>query len=92
MISGVGPKLEKTLHGLGFFHFDQITGWGKDQVAWVDEHLRFKGRIERDQWIAQCKLLAADDLEQFNKLYGPGSRKTESQPRSAARKARKKAE
>ena len=72
MISGVGPKLEKTLHGLGFFHFDQIAAWGKDQVEWVDEHLRYKGRIERDEWIAQAKLLAADDLEQFNKLYGPG--------------------
>lgn len=72
MISGVGPKLEKTLHGLGYFHFDQIAAWGKDQVDWVDEHLRYKGRIERDDWIAQAKLLAADDLEQFNKLYGAG--------------------
>lgn len=90
MISGVGPKLEKTLHGLGFFHFDQIAGWGTDQIAWVDEHLRFKGRIERDQWIAQCKLLAADDLDQFNKLYGTGSGKTASQPKSAARNAGKK--
>ena len=92
MISGVGPKLEKTLHGLGYFHFDQIAAWGKDQVDWVDEHLRYKGRIERDEWIAQAKLLAADDMEQFNKLYGsggsaktrPGSKKT------AARTAKKK--
>ena len=91
MISGVGPKLEKTLHGLGFFHFDQIAGWGKDQVDWVDEHLRYKGRIERDEWIAQCKLLAADDMDQFNKLYGPGrSAKTAAKPKSAARKASKK--
>jgi len=72
MISGVGPKLEKTLHGLGYFHFDQIAAWGKDQVDWVDEHLRYKGRIERDEWIAQAKLLAADDMEQYNKLYGSG--------------------
>jgi NADH-quinone oxidoreductase subunit E len=72
MISGVGPKLEKTLHGLGYFHFDQIAAWGKDQVDWVDEHLRYKGRIERDEWIAQAKLLAADDMEQFKKLYGAG--------------------
>ncbi len=87
MISGVGPKLEKTLHGLGFFHFDQIAGWGRDQVAWVDEHLRFKGRIERDEWIAQCKLLAADDMDQFNKRYGnPG--KARSADRKPAKKAR----
>lgn len=86
MISGVGPKLEKTLHGLGFFHFDQIAGWGRDQIAWVDEHLRYKGRIERDEWIAQCKLLAAEDMDQFNKLYGPG--KTRSADRKPAKKAK----
>ena len=72
MISGVGPKLEKTLHGLGFFHFDQIAGWSRDEVDWVDEHLRFKGRIDREEWIPQCKLLAANDIDQFNKLYGTG--------------------
>lgn len=56
-ISGVGPKLEKTLHSLGFFHFDQIAAWSKDEEDWVDEHLRFKGRIERDDWIRQAKSL-----------------------------------
>lgn len=72
MISGVGPKLEKTLHGLGFFHFDQIAGWTSDQVGWVDEHLRYKGRIERDAWIDQARLLAAGDMDQFSALFGPG--------------------
>lgn len=59
LISGVGPKLEKTLQGLGFFHFSQIAGWSSDEVLWVDEHLRFKGRIAWDKWIAQAKKLAA---------------------------------
>ncbi len=88
MISGVGPKLEKTLHGLGYFHFDQIAAWGKDQVDWVDEHLRYKGRIERDEWIAQAKLLAADDIEQFNKLYGAGgsAKARPAKPKPASKK------
>ncbi|NNC55464.1 MAG: NADH:quinone oxidoreductase, partial [Pseudomonadales bacterium] len=60
-ISGVGPKLEKTLHGLGFFHFDQIAGWNSDEILWVEEHLRFKGRIKRDKWITQARRLAARD-------------------------------
>ena len=71
-ISGVGPKLEKTLHGLGFYHFDQIAVWNKDQVDWVDEHLRFKGRIDRDEWIPQSRLLADGNMDQFAKLYGTG--------------------
>ena len=58
LISGVGPKLEKTLNGLGFFHFAQIAKWKKADVAIVDDELSFKGRIERDDWIKQAKALA----------------------------------
>ena len=54
-ISGVGPKLEGVLNDLGFWHFWQIAQWGPEQVAWVDTRLKFKGRIERDNWIAQAK-------------------------------------
>lgn len=57
-ISGVGPKLEKTLNDLGFWHFKQIAQWKKSDVAIVDNELSFKGRIERDNWIAQAKVLA----------------------------------
>lgn len=57
-ISGIGPKLESKLHEMGIFHFDQIAAWNKANIAWVDEHLRFKGRIEREDWIAQAKTLA----------------------------------
>lgn len=78
IISGVGPKLEKTLNGLGFYHFDQIAGWNSDQVDWVDEHLRFKGRIARDEWIAQAKLLAAGDTDTFAKRYGTSGLKGKS--------------
>ncbi|WP_438956377.1 NADH-quinone oxidoreductase subunit NuoE [Cognatiyoonia sp.] len=58
MISGVGPKLEVILNELGFWHFDQIAKWTKAEVSWVDDRLKFKGRIERDKWIAQAKKLA----------------------------------
>ncbi len=71
-ISGVGPKLEKTLQSLGFFHYDQIAGWTRSEVNWVDEHLRFKGRIDRDAWIAQAKLLAAGEDRKFERIYGGG--------------------
>jgi predicted flap endonuclease-1-like 5' DNA nuclease len=57
-VSGIGPKIERTLHGLGYFHFDQIAAWTPDEVQWVDEHLKFKGRIARDEWQNQARLLA----------------------------------
>lgn len=59
-ISGVGPKLEGVLNDLGFYHFDQIAAWGPAEVAWVDARLKFKGRIERDDWISQAAAFAAE--------------------------------
>lgn len=71
-ISGVGPKNEKTLHRLGFFHFDQIAAWSSEEIAWVDDHLKFNGRILREEWTAQARLLADGKEDEFRKLYGTG--------------------
>jgi predicted flap endonuclease-1-like 5' DNA nuclease len=57
-ISGVGPKIELTLHRLGIFHFAQIAGWTTEEAQWIDDHLKFKGRIARDEWIKQARQLA----------------------------------
>lgn len=58
-IKGVGPKLEALLHSMGFYHFDQVASWGPGEVAWVDENLEgFKGRVSRDDWVSQAKILA----------------------------------
>jgi NADH-quinone oxidoreductase subunit E len=58
LISGVGPKLEGVLNELGFWHFDQIAKWTDTEIAWVDTRLKFKGRITRDNWVAQATTLA----------------------------------
>lgn len=71
-ISGIGSKNEKTLHGLGFFHFDQIAAWSDEEVAWVDDHLKFSGRIMREEWTKQAQLLAEGKEEEFHQLYGTG--------------------
>lgn len=67
LLKGVGPKLEQTLNELGFYHFDQVAAWTPAQVAWVDSRLKFKGRIERDGWIEQAKILAAGGETEFSK-------------------------
>ncbi|MFN4057459.1 MAG: NADH:ubiquinone oxidoreductase [Roseinatronobacter sp.] len=58
LINGVGPVLERKLNDLGFYHFWQIARWTEAEVAWVDGFLNFKGRIARDNWIAQATKLA----------------------------------
>ena len=59
-IKGIGPKLEKLLNSMGYYHFDQIAAWGPEEVAWVDDNLEgFKGRVSRDDWVEQARTLAA---------------------------------
>ena len=58
LISGVGPKLEGVLNELGFWHFDQISKWTPEEIAWVYSRLKFKGRIESDDWVSQATKLA----------------------------------
>ncbi len=65
-IEGIGPALEKLCNGLGFYHFDQIANWSDTDVAWVDANMQsFKGRIVRDKWIAQSKIIVTEGLEAF---------------------------
>ena len=57
-IKGLGPALEKTLNGLGIWHYDQIASWSDAEVAWIDANLgRFKGKASRDGWVAQARAL-----------------------------------
>ena len=57
-ISGIGPKIEGILNELGIFHFSQIAAWGEAEVAWIDDYLKFKGRVARENWIAQATTFA----------------------------------
>jgi NADH-quinone oxidoreductase subunit E len=60
-ISGIGPGIEKTLHELGIYHFWQIAQFTPDNVAWIDQRLRFRGRIAREDWMGQARRLASGE-------------------------------
>ena len=67
LIKGVGPKLEKLLNTLGFYHFDQIAKWSAGELSWVDENLEgFKGRASRDEWVSQADTLAKGEMTEFS--------------------------
>jgi predicted flap endonuclease-1-like 5' DNA nuclease len=70
MISGVGPKIEKILHGLGIYTYAQVASWKKAERDWVDDHLKFSGRIEREDWVRQAKALAKGGEAEYVKVFG----------------------
>lgn len=62
-IKGIGPKIEALLQGMGIHHLDQIAGWNKANIDWVEAELAFKGRVRRERWVEQatelCKVKAS---------------------------------
>ena len=72
-IKGIGAKMEALCNRLGFWHFDQIAAWSSDEVAWVDANLEgFKGRVTRDAWVEQARVLAGGGETEFSKRVEDG--------------------
>lgn len=70
MISGVGPKIEGILHSLGIYTYAQVAAWKKAEREWVDGYLKFKGRIDREDWVKQAKALAKGGEAEYIKVFG----------------------
>ncbi|MBX3570336.1 MAG: NADH-quinone oxidoreductase subunit E [Rhizobiaceae bacterium] len=70
LISGVGPKIEGILHSLGIFTYAQIASWKEVERAWVDGYLRFKGRIDREDWVRQAQALAEGGVAEYTRVFG----------------------
>lgn len=65
LVKGIGKQNEGRLHGLGIWHFAQIAAWTPENVEWVGGYLAFPGRIEREDWVGQAKLLASGAETEF---------------------------
>lgn len=70
-IKGIGPKLEKLLNSLGITSYTQIAAWNDAEIDRIDARLgAFQGRIRRDDWPAQARLLAEGDTAGFEARFG----------------------
>ena len=70
-LKGVGPKLVAQLHEMGITSFAQIAGWSDADIDRIDAQLgRFKGRIRRDDWVEQAKLLSGGDTAAYEARFG----------------------
>lgn len=73
-LKGVGPKLAAILADLGVTSFSQIAAWDDAEIQRIDLQLgRFEGRIVRDDWVGQARLLTEGDATGFNARYGASS-------------------
>ncbi len=72
MIAGINPRIESTLNSLGVYHFDQIAAWTPANIDWLERYLAFKGRIGREDWVAQARALAAGEEAAGKRRYLEG--------------------
>lgn len=70
-IKGIGPKLAALLNSLGVVRFTQVADWSDADIDRIDAQLgRFEGRIRRDDWREQARLLAAGDQAAYEGKFG----------------------
>ena len=66
---GIGPVNEKLLKAQGVTSFAQIAGWTAADIKRIEDVMNFDGRIARERWIEQAKLLAAGNEKEFAKQF-----------------------
>jgi branched-chain amino acid transport system ATP-binding protein len=75
LIKGIGPVNERKLNAHGITRFDQIARWKKADIAAVEAYLAFDGRIAREDWIGQAKLLAKSSAKAAKAAASPAQNK-----------------
>lgn len=71
-IRGIGVLVEKKLNGLGINSYAQVAGWTAADVERVSRLLDLAGRIERESWIEQARILSAGGHTEFSRLFDRG--------------------
>lgn len=62
-IKGIGPKAVTQLQALGIYQFAQIAAWSPADVSRIEAALSGAGRVGREDWIAQARLLVQANKE-----------------------------
>ena len=70
LISGVGPVLERRINALGITKWSQVAALTPEQIDLVEGSLNFKGRVARDNWLAQAEVLARGGEEEYTRVFG----------------------
>lgn len=66
-IRGIGVLIEKKLNVMGVYSYDQIANWSAGDIHRVSSALDFKGRIEREDWVQQARILASGGQTEFSR-------------------------
>jgi predicted flap endonuclease-1-like 5' DNA nuclease len=66
-IKGIGFQIEKKLNSLGVTSYEDIANWTSDDIERISQSLDFKGRIQRENWVEQARILSAGGDTEFSR-------------------------
>jgi predicted flap endonuclease-1-like 5' DNA nuclease len=66
-IRGIGVLTEKRLHAMGVLTYEDIANWTREDIDRVSKSLDFKGRIERENWVEQARILSSGGETEFSR-------------------------
>lgn len=75
-IRGIGRKIEEQLNAAGVTRYRQIAAWTSADVDRVNNLVGFSGRVERENWIEQARILEAGGLTEFARRVDRGEVET----------------
>ncbi len=71
-IKGVSSVISDLLTSMGITSYEQIANWTTEDVARINRELDSTGRVERENWIEQAKILAAGGTTAFARELDEG--------------------
>ena len=71
-IRGIGVLIEKRLNALGISSYAQIANWSASEIDRISQTLDFKGRIERENWVEQARILSSGGQTEFSRRVDKG--------------------
>ena len=75
-IRGIGVLIEKRLNALGVTGYDTIANWTSGDIDRISQTLDFKGRIERENWVEQARILSSGGHTEFSRRVDKGEVET----------------
>lgn len=75
-IRGIGVLIEKKLNSMGISSYEAIANWTAADIDRVSQTLDFKGRIERENWVEQARILASGGQTEFSRRVDRGEVET----------------
>jgi len=75
-IRGIGVLIERRLNAMQIATYEQIANWTAADIERVSRTLDFKGRIERENWVEQARILASGGATEFSRRVDRGDVET----------------